>query len=236
MKISIIFPVLNEENRLKAGILNTIKFLDNKNFFEYELIIVDNGSTDETEKISKELCTKFHKIRYIKLNQKGVGLAFREGIKNSNSDIVGYMDIDLSTDLSHLLEVYDIFGKNCDIGIINGSRLLKNSNVYGRTIKREITSRGLNLILRFFLKVKFTDAMCGFKFFRKSIVDTLIEKSSNETGWFYCAELLIRAEISQIPMKEIPVLWTDDHNSKVNIKRTTITYVKQIIKIYKEIK
>ena len=112
MKIDIIFPVLNEENRLKNGIMKTLEYLKTSKFTDFKLIIVDNGSTDKTEEIALKLCEKNSQIKYIRIEEKGVGIAFREGVKHTNFEIVGYMDVDLSTDLESMNEVFKIFFNN----------------------------------------------------------------------------------------------------------------------------
>ncbi|WP_028595319.1 glycosyltransferase [Paenibacillus assamensis] len=234
MKINIIIPVLNEELRIRKGIETAIDFLEMNLSGKYKLTIVDNGSTDKTEQIANELIQKHGAIDYIKLSQRGVGLALREAAKVNEHEIIGYMDVDLSTDLRHILEVYDLFEKEKNTNIVNGSRLLSSSEVEGRKVLRGITSRGLNVILKVVLGVKFTDAMCGFKFFKKDTLNKLIEKSSDNNGWFYCTELLVRAEWERIQIKELPVKWEDDPNSKVKVIKLSINYLKEIIKLRKD--
>jgi|LGVE01.1.fsa_nt_gb dTDP-4-amino-4,6-dideoxygalactose transaminase len=231
MKVNILFPVLNEERRLEKGILKTLIYLTRNKIFDYQLTIVDNGSMDETEAISQRLCEKYSQVQYIKTCEKGVGLALRTGIEQNTCDIVGYMDIDLSTKLFHLKDVKEIFDDRPDIEIIKGSRLLKGSQVIGRKTTREFTSQGLNIILQGVFKNHFTDGFCGFDFFRKETVEKLISISSQDNGWFYCVELLLRAERLGIEVKDIPVVWEDDYDTKVNVVKTTADYLKKIYQL-----
>ena len=85
MRLVILFPVLNEELRLENGILKTIQYMDSQNYTDYELLIVDNGSVDRTKEIANNLCEKYENVRYLRLEERGVGIAFREGVKNSES-------------------------------------------------------------------------------------------------------------------------------------------------------
>lgn len=236
MNINIIIPVLNEQDSIFEKISSAVNFLNStplKN--SYCLTIIDNGSTDNTQAIATSLVNQFNNIvYYVHLNERGVGLAFREGIKHNSFDIVGYMDLDLATDLKHVIDVYNTFIANKDASIVVGSRLLKSSKVIGRSLIRTITSVGLNTILKVFLGVKFSDAMCGFKFYRKEIAEKLINECSNNNGWFYCAEMMIRAEWLNIHINEIPVVWTDDPNSKVKIFKLIINYLKDIFYLRKE--
>ena len=106
---TIIFPVLNERLRLESGVTRTVEYLRKIAFEDYEIIIVDNGSEDETPQIAEMLCQKYEKVRYERINVRGVGAAFRRGVELSHGDVVGYMDIDLSTNIKHLGEAIHLF-------------------------------------------------------------------------------------------------------------------------------
>lgn len=232
MTINIVFPVLNEELRLEKGITAVAEYLISNKLKETIITIVDNGSTDKTEEIANRICRQYSFIKYNKISQKGVGIAFKTAVLENTCDIIGYMDVDLSTDIHYLMDVIRIFSDNPDIKIVNASRLNKDSKVIGRKFFREITSRGLNIILKILFNVKMTDAMCGFKFFRKETIEFLLEQSSNEPGWFLCAEVLIRAERLNISIHELPVIWIDDYNSTVHVFRLIKKYIQQIFKLF----
>lgn len=234
MKINIMIPVLNEEEQIVTNVKKVIDYLkDTKLEGNYVITIADNGSTDKTPELGRQLVQECDgKVNYIRLEERGVGLAFRETIKANTYDIVGYMDLDLATDIKHLNEVYAAFEDGASIVV--GSRLLKGSKVIGRTLLREITSRGLNFLMKFVLSAKFSDAMCGFKFYRKETADALVAKASDSNGWFYCAEMLVRAEWDGIKITEIPVTWTDDPNSKVKVGRLSMSYMQEIKKLFIE--
>ena len=151
MKINIIFPVLNERLRLESGIRRTVEYLQKINFTDYCITIVDNGSEDETPQIAERLCEEFPKVTYRRIQIRGVGAAFREGVKLNECEIVGYMDIDLSTNIKHLGEAIEIFKKDASVQYINGSRFAKESDTKGRKWYRKITSQGLLILLKVFL-------------------------------------------------------------------------------------
>ena len=231
--IHIIFPVLNEERRIKSGINKTIKFMDEHFAGRYSITIVDNGSTDSTEQIALDFTKQHTSINYLKLSERGVGLAFREGIKTNKSDIVGYMDIDISTSLEYLREADHLFSEQ-NAQIVNASRLSKQSKIIGRNKLRLLTSNGLRLILKLFFKMKIDDAVCGFKFFRKETIEKLMDITTETNGWFYCIELMLRAERIGIPINELPVTWEDNSDTTVKLGKTISDYMKNIFRLRKE--
>ena len=236
MRINIAFPVLDEELRLEKGIRKTLRFLDKHHIENCILTIVDNGSTDRTPKIAQALCREDSRVRCISLPEKGFGLAFQAAIQENDCDILGYMDVDLSTKLKHLLTVIKIFEKYPWVQIVKGNRLDSRSVIIGRKPLREMTSRGLDLLVRAAFGTKIRDTMCGFQFFRKEAVDILAGLSSTDKGWFYCAELLLRADRLHMPVKEIPVIWEDDYNTTVHVGSTVMNYLERIAFLRKDIR
>lgn len=236
MKMNIVFPVLNEEQRLEKGIRTTLEFLDRRHIRDCVLTIVDNGSTDRTPEICRMLLAADRRVRCITLTERGFGAAFRAAIAANECDILGYMDVDLSTKLRHLLTVIRIFEKYPWVQIIKGNRLDPRSVVTGRKPLREITSRGLDLLIRLAFRTDVRDTMCGFQFFRKEAADILARLSGTDPGWFYCAELLLRADLLGMPVREIPVIWKDDHNTSVHVGSTIKNYLERITALRKDIK
>lgn len=234
MKVNIIFPVLNERLRLEKGIRSTVEYLQSIDFEEYCITIVDNGSEDETPEIAAKLCEEFPKVTYERIQTRGVGAAFRRGVELNTCEIVGYMDIDLSTNIKHLGEAIEIFRKEESIQYINGSRFAKESDTKGRKWYRKITSRGLLILLKVFLGMKSSDAICGFTFVRKSVAEELIEASSDDNGWFYMIEFLLRAEKRGMNVLDYPVEWQEDYNTTVKIFKTICNYLVQITRLFIE--
>lgn len=234
MMLTIIFPVLNERLRLESGITRTVEYLQSISFEDYEIIIVDNGSEDETPQIAERLCQKYPGVRYERINIRGVGAAFRRGVELSSGEIVGYMDIDLSTNIKHLGEAIQIFETQRDVEYINGSRFAKESDTRGRKWYRRITSQGLLILLKLFLRMKSTDAICGFTFVRRATALSLVEGSSQDNGWFYMIEFLLRAEKRGVNVLDYPVEWQEDYNTTVKVFKTVCNYLVQISRLFCE--
>ena len=234
--INILFPVYNEKLRLENGIRKTINYLDVNFPNDYVLTIVDNASTDETQEIANKLCSEFSQVHYIRIQEKGVGVAVRKGVSENTSEVVGYMDVDLSTDINHLAEVSQQFKTNNSIDMVNGSRWNKKSDTQGRKWYRKITSMGLVILLKTVLKMKSSDAVCGFTFTRKETAEKLVKECGPEKGWFYTIEFLLRAERAGMKIYDMPVEWTEDYNTTVKIWKTIKNYLVNINRLHKTFK
>lgn len=234
MELTIIFPVLNEKKRLDSGITRTVEYLQRIAFEDYEIIIVDNGSEDDTPQIAAALCEKYSHVRFERINVRGVGAAFRRGVELSRGRIVGYMDIDLSTNIRHLGEAIHIFQTRTEIVYINGSRFARESDTRGRKWYRKITSQGLLILLKLFLGLKCTDAICGFTFVRRKQAMELIAAGSRDNGWFYMIEFLLRAEKRGMKVLDYPVEWQEDYNTTVKVFKTICNYLVQIARLWTE--
>ena len=235
-KLEITIPVLDEEQTLDRQVRKAIQFIQNEisHPFKIGLVIADNGSTDRTSEIASELCREFSQIRYIRLDERGVGRALKASWESSDADIVGYMDLDLATDLSSLNDVLNIF-TNDRADFITGTRLHRDSRVIGRSILRTFTSRLFNMIVRFYMGTNFSDGMCGFKFLKRIYYNKLRDLGSNSDGWIFATEILICAEKYGLIVFDLPVMWTDDPNSKVNIVKLSMEYLKALANLKKKL-
>ncbi|HLB41822.1 MAG TPA: glycosyltransferase [Gammaproteobacteria bacterium] len=230
LSYDIVIPVFNEEKRLPIGISSLLDFLKLIKMENFTITIADNGSTDRTRIIAHALTKQHPKVRLISVWKKGVGLALKTAWYQSVADVVGYMDVDLATDITHFQEVINLFETNT-IDLVNGSRHLPSSIVKNRSALRILTSLGYNKILYFLLNIHFTDGMCGFKFLRKSVYKKLMDIGIKNDGWFFCTEILYLSEKSGFSIKEIPVKWTDDRDSRVQLIKTILYYLKEILKL-----
>ena len=233
MKLNILFPVLNEHLRLERGIDRCMEYMQKHVSIPYQLTILDNGSTDDTPDIGRRLAKKYEPVEYVRIDEKGVGIAFKTGIERTDADIVGYMDIDLSTDLDYLSKTIALFEQKPELQYVNGSRFSKESDTQGRKWYRKITSAGLVFILKTIFDMKATDALCGFTFLRTGLAKELVAECSDDHGWFYTVEFLLRAERKGAVIYDMPVTWVEDYDTTVNVPKTIMNYVKQIRRLRK---
>lgn len=236
LSINLLFPVLNERLRLKSGIDRTMAYLKENVTIPYRLTILDNGSEDETPEIGKTLAEKYPEVSYVRVGEKGVGVAFRKGIELNECALVGYMDIDLSTDIKYLGRTIELFSERPELEYVNGSRFSKESDTRGRKWYRKITSMGLVFLLKTIFHMKADDAVCGFTFLRKETAERLVAACGNDNGWFYTIEFLLRAERMGVVIYDMPVEWQEDYNTTVKVWKTIKNYLVQIHRLRKVFK
>lgn len=212
--INVTFPVLNEEAQLADSIERTMAYCEARTMHIYEFCIADNGSTDRTQEIGEALAARYPNLTYIRLSKRGFGLALKTSWARSKADYVGYMDVDLATDLRHLKDVYDLTGKGAGYDLYLGSRLKSGASVANRTMLRAFTSRVFNTLLYARLGVSFSDAMCGFKFIDHRLYEKLAARFAFSDDWFFATQLAVRAEWVGAKILDMPVVWTDQPDSK----------------------
>jgi glycosyltransferase involved in cell wall biosynthesis len=215
--LDVVVPVYNEARQLAASVRRLRRYLDVGFPFSAILTIVDNGSTDATPEIAEALGRDLENVRVVRLSQKGRGRALRAAWSTSRAEIVCYMDVDLSTSLEALFPlVAPLISGHSDLAI--GSRLAPGARVV-RGARRELISRGYNLLLHATLHSGFSDAQCGFKAARAQVAKVLLPLVEDES-WFFDTELLVLAERSGLRIHEVAVDWVDDPDSTVRIART----------------
>lgn len=229
--LSVVVPVYNEEIDVPRNIPRLYKFLKgNLKDYAWELVIADNGpSTDNTPDVSKNLTKKHQEIKYFSIPRPGRGGALKEAWLRSNAPLLAYMDVDLSSDLRFFPKLIKTLEKGADIAI--GSRLSRGSKVYGRTLMREVMSRGYNLLIRLLFWTGFHDAQCGFKAIKREAAQKLLPHIKDES-WFFDSELLILAEKAGLKVAEVPIVWRDDPRSTVKVAKTAAGDIKGLLRLF----
>ena len=228
--LDVVIPVLTEARALADSVDALAAFLSNNlNDYEWAVVVADNGSTDATPSICQSLSEQDSRVRHVRLEQRGRGRALKRAWAESNADIVAYMDVDLSTDLSALPQtIAAVDGEGNDIAI--GARLKPGAEVIGRSFKRELISRSYSLIFRAMFLAGFQDAQCGFKAVSRRAADD-VAPLVVDNGWFFDTEMLLIAEKNGYRIKEIPVKWTDDPDSRVKIISTAWEDIKGLLRL-----
>ncbi len=227
MSVDIVIPTHNEEHTLERCVWGVLDHLSDLPF-DARITIADNASTDRTPIVAERLAREYADVRVIQVPGKGRGLALKTAWSQSAADVLVYMDVDLSTNLNALLPlIAPLVSGHSDIAI--GTRLAPGARVL-RGSRREIVSRGYNLLLRATLGVGFGDAQCGFKAIRSDAARWLLPLVQDDS-WFFDTELLVLAERAGLRIYQVPVDWVDDPDSRVDLLRTAVDDVAGIARL-----
>ncbi len=228
VSLDVVLPVLNEAHILERSVAQVRHFLSQEVPHRCRVVIVDNGSTDGTKELGEGLSRQYQNVDFIRLEQRGRGRALRYAWTQSQADIMCYTDVDISTDLEALPKMINAIIKGeCDIAI--GSRLAKRSRIR-RCLKREVISRLYNVLIKVVLFTRFTDAQCGFKAVTREVVDRVVPQVKDQ-AWFFDTELLVLAEKEGYRVKDVPVVWTEDSDSRVKILSTAWEDIKGVFRL-----
>ena len=223
--LDVVVPVYNEEADLGPCVRRLHAHLSQHFPYPFRITVADNASVDGTLAVAEALAVELPEVGVLHLDAKGRGLALRAAWSASPAPVLAYMDVDLSTDLAALLPlVAPLISGHSDLAI--GTRLARTSRVV-RGAKREVISRGYNLLLRGTLAVRFSDAQCGFKAVRADVAAGLLPLVQ-DTGWFFDTELLVLAQRAGLRIHEVPVDWVDDPDSRVDIVSTALADLRGI--------
>jgi glycosyltransferase involved in cell wall biosynthesis len=211
----VVIPVYNEERVLTQSVETLRAFLRDSFPYRWRIVIADNASTDATLAIASDLAGHYpDEVRVVHLDEKGRGRALKRAWLESDADGMGYMDVDLSTDIAKTVDLARaVLDEGYDLAY--GSRLARESETT-RSLKREIVSRGNMAVIRAMFFVRFSDAQCGFKSITREAARALLPLVK-DTYWFFDTELLIKAEKAGYRLKEIPVRWQEDPDTRVKL-------------------
>ena len=219
--LSIIFPVFNEESRLKSSFRHIASFLKKKKKLKIEIIFVDDGSKDDSYNLINKFIKNFRsnnktKFKVIKSkNNSGKGSALKLGVKKAKYDWILTTDIDMSVSL---FQIYSWIGKklvNKKHSVYFGSRTHKKSIVERNFFRKILGDIGSFLILAI-LNIKIRDTQCGYKLYRRRNAKFAFSKLKN-FGFGHDIELVLLLKSKNVEIKELPVKWKHKDNSKVNI-------------------
>ncbi len=228
-RVDVVIPCYNEAGVLRWSVETAVALFARHPYYDWKLVIADNGSIDGTGELARELEREYAQVEALILEIKGRGLALKEAWTRSDADAVAYMDVDLSTDIEHLPALAGrVLTGGCDVAI--GSRLARGAKTR-RSFKREFTSRGyVSLIRLVFPRLRITDAQCGFKALSRRAVDELVPQIENRM-WFFDTELLVLAHRHDMKICEMPVRWAEDPDTKVKIVSTAIEDIRGLARM-----
>ncbi len=228
--VDVVVPVYNEEQALPRTIPKLRGFLSEPAFpHSWRIVIADNASVDRTPEVGRRLADEYgDQVEYVRIEAKGRGRALKRTWLESPMEVVSYMDVDLSTGLEAFPALIGaIAEEGYDIAI--GSRLARGSQVK-RSLKRRVLTRGYNLLIKGMFLTRFGDAQCGFKAVSRQAVQRVVPLIENN-NWFFDTELLILAEKLGYRVKDVPVSWVEDPDTRVKIGGTITEDLRGLLRL-----
>ena len=231
--VSLILPCFNESEHFDESMKRIIRVL-NTSGLSWEIILIDDHSTDDTAEKIKSFCEQnaalaIHAIYHSK--NKGRGATVSEGIQKSSSEIVGFIDIDCEVDPQYIPQFVRAVQEGSDV--VCAWRIYR---VAFKSLLRYVASSAYVYIEQKLLHNNFPDTEAGYKFFRKKKIMPVLEKCSSH-HWFWDTEIMVYSQKEGLSIQHLPVVFVrrDDKTSTVKIIPDTIDYIKNILRLRKEI-
>ncbi|MEA2011805.1 MAG: dolichyl-phosphate beta-glucosyltransferase [Verrucomicrobiota bacterium] len=229
--ISIVIPAYNEAERLPGFMKDVVKYMNEKaKDFDMEVLVVDDGSTDNTVELVEEMIKKDKRIKLLKqIPNQGKGAAVRRGMLEATGKYAIYADADGATPITELENFLPLIAKNEKI--IIGSRKMTSQEVEReRKGIRALMGIVFYKMVNFFAVPGIKDTQCGFKMYRKDIIHKIFPRSL-ENGWAFDVELLYLAQLMGHPINEVGVNWHEVEGSKINPIKDAIKMLIAIFRI-----
>ncbi len=226
--LTIVIPAHNEESRLPNTLERVYKHLQPQTY-SYEVIIVENGSSDRTLEIAREYARRHPTLRVLQEQRRGKGNAVRRGILEARGDYRFICDADLSMPIEELQKFIPPALPTFDIAI--ASREAPGAVRYNEPPYRHLGGRAINLIIQMLILPGLNDTQCGFKCFRAEIAEDIFRQQTL-AGWSFDIEILYLARRKKLLIKEIPIHWHFDADSKVSAVRDAIRMISDIFRIH----
>ncbi len=231
MFLSVIIPAYNEEARLTATLLAVVEYFDKLYPSSYEVIVVDDGSTDSTSQLASQFSESHPQVSVLEYGaNRGKGYAVRRGMLKGSGECRLFCDADLATPMEEFEVVLArMQSEGSAIGI--GSRPLRESHLLvHQPWYREFLGRSFNKVVQMLAAPGIQDTQCGFKIFSAQAADAVFSRCLLD-GFAFDAEALFLAKRFGYRVSEVPIRWSHKSGSKVNMARDGLRMVRDVVRL-----
>ena len=235
MKLSVVIPAYNEEKNLKKGVLDEVRSYLEKLNISYEVIIVDDGSTDKTKEIIKKFISQNQNFNLLEVSHGGKAMAVMSGMLKAKGDTVLFTDMDHATPINQLGKFLPNFEEGYDMVI--GSRIGRK----GAPFVRKLAAWVFSILRELILGLPFSDTQCGFKAFNKKSIEKIISKIKGEWGVVHFqggavnagfdVELLYLAKKYGFKIAEVEVEWNYVDTERVQVIKDALAAIYDMFRI-----
>jgi dolichyl-phosphate beta-glucosyltransferase len=225
--LSVVIPAFNEALRLPPSLRALKAYLDGLSE-TVEVLIVDDGSTDDTAAVVREWMSTWPSVRLVSRPHRGKGAAVRDGLLAAEGDYVALADADFSMPAAEFTHFMPSLREGCDIVI--GSREAPGAQRFDEPAYRHLMGRVFNRLVQLLLLPGIEDTQCGFKVFRREVARDLCQRQTID-GWGFDVELLVIARLRDYRVREIPIRWYCVPGSRVRPVRDTLAMVAEMLRI-----
>lgn len=238
MKLSIIIPAYNEENRITRTLDHYARYfqeLENQHALSTEIVVVLNGCKDNTLGVVQAVAQQYPMIRIVELKQAGKGLAIAAGFKDAltrSNDLIGFVDADMATSPDQFNNLVDALKSETNYDGVIASRYMPGAKLFPPRpfIKRWGSKLIYENMIRLLFGMNYYDYQCGAKLFRRAVIQTIAPQLT-VTQWAFDVEVLYLCKKHNYKILEIPTIWYDQADSKLKIMRSGFRMLSALVRM-----
>lgn len=229
--VSVVIPAYNESANIERSLSAILYYLNHKNY-DYEVIVVNDGSKDNTLELAQKFLPEIKIIE--NPGNKGKGYTVKNGMLNASKENILFLDADLATPIEELEKAIQYID---EYPLVIGSRNLKESVILtAQPFYRQMMGKTFAFLARFIAGIKVKDSQCGFKMMKRQVAQKIFPKMTIN-GWCFDVELLFIAQLENYKIKEMPVRWIDNAaTTKIKPIKSSLEMLRDLLQVRRNYK